>query len=136
MQPKFKGQCYNCNKYDHKENECRTKSKFEGDYFICHKQGHKSLECRSNIQHNGTRQKKFIGWEYNTWGRCHYYGEYGNIGVNFVETHIRKINTNIRCYVCKKISYLARKCMNRDIENNGEENKGKSKIEEIRNQRN
>ena len=40
MQPKFKGQCYNCNKYGHKANECRTKSKFEGNYFTCHKQGH------------------------------------------------------------------------------------------------
>lgn len=42
----------------------------------------------------------------------------------------------MRCYVCKMIGHLARKFMNRDTTNNGEESKGKSKNEEIKTQRN
>ena len=68
MQPRFNGHCYNCNKYGHKANECETKTNFEGNCFTCHKHGHKSSEYISNEynQHNGARQRTFIGLDYNT----------------------------------------------------------------------
>ena len=28
--------------------------------------------------------KEIFGWDYNTWCRCHYYGEFGHIGTNFI----------------------------------------------------
>ena len=56
--------------------------------------------------------KEIFGGDYNTWCRCHYCGEYGNIGMNCVKHHTRKRDTTIRCYTCTKLGHLAKNCMN------------------------
>ena len=55
--------------------------------------------------------KVIIGWDYNTWCRCHYYGEYGHIGINCTRHHLRKKDTTIRCYTCTKLGQIAKNCM-------------------------
>ena len=56
--------------------------------------------------------KAIFGWDYNTQCRCHYYGEYGHIGMNYVKHHTRKRDTTIRCFTCTKLGHLAKNCMN------------------------
>ena len=56
--------------------------------------------------------KEIFGWDYNTWCRCHYCGEYGHIGVNFKRHHQRKKDTTIRCYTCTELGHIAKNCMN------------------------
>lgn len=53
-----------------------------------------------------------------------------------MRTHFRKRNPTKRCYVCKELGHLERNCMNQDNVNNNEENKGNTKIDEIKTQRN
>ena len=68
--------------------------------------------------------KEIFDWYYNTWCRCHYYGEYGHIGINFARHHLRKRDTTIRCYTCTKLGHIARNCMN--IERVEDEKKNKA----------
>ena len=56
--------------------------------------------------------KAIFGWDYNTWCRCHYYGEYGHIDMNCVRHHMRRKDTTIRCYTCTKLGHIAKNCMN------------------------
>ena len=56
--------------------------------------------------------KAIFGWDYNTWCRYSYYGEYGHIGINCVRHHLRKRDTTIRCYTCTKLGHRAKNCMN------------------------
>lgn len=56
--------------------------------------------------------KAIFGWDYNTWCKCHYCGEYGQIGMNCVKHHMRKRDTTIRCYICTKLGHIAKNCMN------------------------
>ena len=56
--------------------------------------------------------KALFGWEYNTWCRCHYYGEYGHIGMNYIKHHLRKRYSMVRCFICTKIGHIAKNCMN------------------------
>ena len=74
---KFNGKCYNCNQHGHMENECKEKPKFEGKCHKCKKYGHKSLQCKTKIV-NLVEQivKEIFGCDYNTWCKCHYYGEF------------------------------------------------------------
>ena len=53
-----------------------------------------------------------IGWDYNTWCRCHYFGEYGHTGINFFRHHQRKRDSIVRCYTCTEIGHIAKNCMN------------------------
>ena len=55
-----------------------------------------------------------FGWDYNTWCRCHYCGEYGHIGANCRRHHLRKKDTTIRCYTCAGLGHIAKNCMNID----------------------
>ena len=63
---------------------------------------------------NPTKQfvKAIFGWDYNTWCRCHYCGEYGHIGINFARHNLRKKDTTIRCYTCTKVGHIAENYMN------------------------
>ena len=56
--------------------------------------------------------KAIFGWDYNTWCRGHYYGEYGHIGMNCVIHHMRRKYTTIRCYTCIELGYISKNCMN------------------------
>ena len=93
--------------------ECKEKPKFEDKCHKCNKQGHKALECRSKPP-NSTEKivKAIFGWDYNTWCRCHYRGEYGHIGINCARHHLRKRDTTIRCYTCTKLNHIANNYMN------------------------
>ena len=55
--------------------------------------------------------KEIFGWDYNTWCRCHYCGENGQIGMTYVKHHTRKRDTTIRCYTCIEPGHLAKNCM-------------------------
>ena len=67
--------------------------------------------------------KAIFGWDYNTWYRCHYYGEFGHIGENCIKHHLRKRDTTKRCFVCIELGHLAKNCMN--IERTEDEKKEK-----------
>ena len=56
--------------------------------------------------------KAIFGWDYNTWCRCHYYGEYGHTGMHCVKHHMRRKATTIRCYTCTELGHIAKNCMN------------------------
>ena len=87
---KFNGKFYNCYKHGHRANECKEKPKFEGKCHKCKKHGHKYFKCKTKIL-NPAQQivKAIFCWDYNTWCRCHYYGEFGHIGINCVKHHMR-----------------------------------------------
>ena len=42
------------------------------------------------VEPNRTICERIFGWDYNTWCRCHYCGEFGHIGKNCVKNHMRK----------------------------------------------
>ena len=66
--------------------------------------------------------KAILGWDYNTWCRCHYYGEFGHIGENCVKHHNKKKGTTRICFFCIKLGHLAKNCMNtRRIEDENKE---------------
>ena len=71
----------------------------------CGKICHTSNKCWSN-------GKAIFNWDYKTWCRCQYYGEFGYIGMNCVKHHIRRKDTTIRCFTCTKLGHLAKNCMN------------------------
>ena len=83
---KFNAKCYNCSKHGHRASEYKDKSNFEGKCSNCNKKGHKSYECKKKHK-NLVEQivKAIFGWNYNTWCRCHYCGEFGHIGENFIK---------------------------------------------------
>jgi len=56
--------------------------------------------------------KAIFGWDYNTWCRCHYCGEFGHIGMNYVKHHMRKRDTTKRYFTCTKPGHLAKNYMN------------------------
>ena len=56
--------------------------------------------------------KVIFGWDYNTWCRCHYYGEFRHIGENYVKHHMRKRDTTKRCFICTELGHLVKNCMN------------------------
>ena len=56
--------------------------------------------------------KAIFGSDYNTWCRCHYYGEYGHIVMNCTKHHMRRKDTTIRCYTNNKLGHIAKNCMN------------------------
>ena len=93
----FNGKCYNFNHHGHKANECKEKPKFEGKCHKCKKYGQKYFECKTKIV-NLVEQivKEIFGWDYNTWCRCHYCGEFGHIAMNCVKHHMRKRNITKR----------------------------------------
>ena len=69
--------------------------------------------------------KVTFGWDYNTWCRCHYCGEFGHIGMNCVKHHTRKRDTTKICFIFTKIGHLAINCMNtRRIEDEKKEKVG------------
>ena len=87
---KFNGKCYNCSQNGHRANECKQKPKFEGNCHKCKKQGHKASECKTKTFNLAKKIVKAIfGWDYNTQFRCHYYGEFRHIGMNYVKHHMR-----------------------------------------------
>ena len=98
---KLNGKCYCCNHHSYKANECKEKPMFKGKCHKCKKHGHKSLECKTKIL-NLVEQivKAIFGWDYNTWCRCHYYGEFGHIGMNCVKHHMRIRDSTRRCFIC------------------------------------
>ena len=53
-----------------------------------------------------------FGWDYNTWCRCHYCGEYGHTGINYVRHHLRKRDITVRCYTCTELGHIAKNYMN------------------------
>lgn len=70
-------------------------------------------KCRSKSFNLAKKNVKAIfDWDYNTWCRCHYYGEYGDIGMNCVKHYMRRKDTTIRCYTCTKLGHIAKNCMN------------------------
>ena len=110
---KFNGKCFNCNQHGHKANECKEKPKFKGNCHNCKKHGHKAFQCKSKAFNPAEQLAKAIfGWDYNTWCRCHYCGEYGHIGINCTRHHLRKRDTTIRCYTCTELGHIAKNCMN------------------------
>ena len=126
---KFNGKCYNCSQHGHKANECKEKPKFEGNCHKCKMHDHKAFQCRSK-SFNLVEQlvKAIFGWDYNTWCRCHYCGEYGHIGINCARHHLRKKDTTVKCYTCTELGHIAKKCMN--IGKN--EDEIKEKVDNIR----
>ena len=56
--------------------------------------------------------KEIFGWDYNTWCKCHYYGEFGHIRENCVKHHMRKRDTTKICFISRKLGYLAKNYMN------------------------
>ena len=56
--------------------------------------------------------KTIFGWDYNTWCRCHYYGEFEQNEENFVKRHMRTRDTTRRCFICTKIGHLSKNYMN------------------------
>ena len=74
--------------------------------------------------------KEIFSWDYNTWCRCHYYGEYGHIGMNYVKHHMRRKDTTIRCYTCSELGHIAKNCIN----TSRIEDENKAKADNIRKQ--
>ena len=110
---KFNEKCYNYNQHGHRANECKEKPKFEGKCYKCKKHGHKSLKCKTKILNLVEKiMKATFGWDYNTWCRCHYYGEFGHIGMNCVKHHMRTRDTIRRCFICTDFGHLAKNCIN------------------------
>ena len=56
--------------------------------------------------------KTIFSWDYNTWCRCHYYGEFGHIGMNCVKHHMRRKDTTIRCFTFNELGHVAKNFMN------------------------
>ena len=118
MKGSQKNQRPTCNHYgkiSHTSNKCWSngKEKFNGKCHKCKKQDHKASNCRTNSFNPIEKIMNVIfAWDYNTWCRYHYYGEYGHIGMNCVKCHTRKGDTTIRCYTCTKLGHLAKNCMN------------------------
>ena len=57
--------------------------------------------------------KEIFGYDYNTWCRCHYCGEFGHIGMNYsLKHHMRRKDTTIRCYTYIELGHIAKNCMN------------------------
>ena len=75
--------------------------------------GHNSSECKTKI-FNPTEKivKAIFGWDYNSCCRCHYYREFGHIGMNCVKHHVRRKDTTISCYTCTELGHIAKNYMN------------------------
>ena len=56
--------------------------------------------------------KENFGWDYNTWCRCHYCGEFVHIGEKCAKYHMGKRVTAKRCFICIKLGHLAKNYMN------------------------
>ena len=56
--------------------------------------------------------KERFGWDYNTWCRCHCYGEFGHIGMNCVKHHMRKIDPTKIFFTCIELGYFPKNYMN------------------------
>ena len=56
--------------------------------------------------------KALFGWDYNTWCKCHYYGEYGHIAMNCIKHYFKKRDSTVRCFICTKLGHIAKNCMN------------------------
>ena len=110
---KFNGKRYNCNQHGHRANECKEKPKFEGKFHKCNKHGNKSSEYTTKIL-NLVEQiiKAIFGWDYKTLCKCHYCGEFGHIGMNYVKHHMRIIDTTRRCFICTNLGHLIKNCLN------------------------
>ena len=92
----------------------QTKPKFEDKCHKCKKYGHKSSKCKIKILNPAEQTIKAIfGWDYNTWCRCHYYGEFGDIGINCVIHHMRTRDTTKRCFIYIELGHLAMNYMNK-----------------------
>ena len=59
--------------------------------------------------------KAIFGWDYNSWCRCYYYGEFGHIGMNCFKNDMRKRDTTKRCFTCIELGHLAKNYMNTGI---------------------
>ena len=76
----------------------------------------KDTNLQSVRPRNGNQQNEFVKaifvWDYYTWCKCHYYGEFGHIGANCIKHHTRKRDTTKRCFVCTEIGHLAKNYIN------------------------
>ena len=52
--------------------------------------------------------KAIFSWDYNTWCRCHYCGEFGHIGMNCVKHYMGKRDTTKRCFIYTKLGHTRR----------------------------
>ena len=94
-------------------NECKEKPRFEGKCHICKKRGQKASKWKTKTLNLVEKIVKAIfGWDYNTWCRCHYYGEFGHIDMNCVEHHMRKKDTTKICFICIELDHVAKNYMN------------------------
>lgn len=112
--PSFTGQYFKCNKYGHKENVCRSvMNKFQNRinvrFYACGILGHVSNQCKSRRNQ-----------------------------MNFMPRQ-----GNVVFYACNKSGHIAKYCRRRNVNRSGpedknknvkEDEKGKEKVEEIRDQ--
>ena len=56
--------------------------------------------------------ESIFGWDYNTWCKCHYCGEFGHIRMNCVKHHMRIRDTSRRCFMCIEPGHLNKNYMN------------------------
>ena len=65
-----------------------------------------------DIEPNRKYCESYIWMDYNTWCRCHYYGEFGHIGEKCVKHDMRTRDTTRRCFICTKLGHFAKNYMN------------------------
>ena len=101
---KFNGKCYDCNQHGLRDKECKEKPRFEGNCHKCKKHGHNASKCKTKSFNLAEKiMKAIFGWDYNTWCRCHYCGEFGHIDIN-----VRRRDTTKRCFTCRELGHLAK----------------------------
>ena len=139
--------CHKCNKQGNQTHEWWTRTtnvpKFKGHYYKCQKYGHREFECRSKPTWPSNKVRSYENsyiWDYNTRYSCHYYQQYGHIVENYIRTHFsgnyNRWLSQTTCFSCHKTGHVRKDCLTRSKAPKSEFDKGKTEVDNVKNEMN
>lgn len=122
---KFNGKCFFYNKFGHMAKQYRIKENQNYNFVLsqctnCKKYGHILEDCRMNVKSHACGKFGYFSNHYRSRNDTRYVKE------------IEK--NNVTCYACKKIGHIAKYCRrkNQMLSNDKDNEKGKNKVDEIK----